>query len=255
MNKISEKDKQAISDYVIQEGWEYFNTPRKFVDYADGIIPANIMINDIENQPHAFVIACLMDTQIKAERAWQVPYKLKQRIKSFEFDVLKSLSKEEISFYMSEPTCLHRYINNKADCLYELIQRIDEVYKGDASRIWKGEPSSAEVVHHFREFKGFGQKLANMAANILAREFKIPFSDYRSIDISADRHVKRVLCRLGLIPMHPSTEQVIYIARKISPDYPGIIDLPLFYIGRDICHPTDPKCKKCPLEQHCAKII
>jgi hypothetical protein len=36
--------------------------------------------------------------------------------------------------------------------------------------------------------------VASMAANLLARHFKIPFADYFSIDISADSHVCRGLC-------------------------------------------------------------
>jgi len=253
--QLSENAKKSISKYLIQEGWKYFNAPRKFLDFTDGNKPANEMINDIENQPHSFVIACLMDTQIKAERAWQVPYELKHRMGFFDFETLKTLSQGAIRRFMSEPTCLHRYKTNKADCLYELIHKIEKEYDGDVSNIWQGEPSSAEVVHRFIEFKGFGQKLANMAANILAREFKVPFSDYRSIDISADRHVQRVLSRLGMVPMHPSPEQIIYTAREIAPEYPGIVDLPLFYTGRDICHPTDPECQICPLVEHCAKVI
>ena len=39
-----------------------------------------------------------------------------------------------------------------------------------------------------------------MTANILARQFKIEFSDYYSIDISPDIHINRVLCRMGFIP-------------------------------------------------------
>ena len=43
------------------------------------------------------------------------------------------------------------------------------------------------MVYRFLEFNGVGPKIASMAANILAREFKIPFADYFSIDISAER--------------------------------------------------------------------
>ena len=63
-----------------------------------------------------------------------------------------------------------------------------------------------------------------MATNILARDFKIKLSDYRSIDISVDRHIRKVLGRLGLVPEDPSEEHVTYLARELSLDYPGIID-------------------------------
>ena len=226
---------QIIGQYLINEGEKILHAPRKFEDYTGGNIPANIMLNDLEKQPHVFVIACLMDTQFIAEKAWLIPFELKRRIGNFNFSTLITLSQEEIVSFMSTPTFLHRYYKTKAKYLFEMIQKIEREYNGDVTQIWQGEPSSAEVVRRF------------------AREFKIKFSDYRSIDISADRHVKRVLSRLGVVPIDPSEEQVIYAAREISPDFPGIIDLPLFNIGREYCHPNNPHCNNCPLGDYCLK--
>lgn len=31
----------------------------------------NKLLNDLNNYPHAFLLACIMDRQITAERAWQ----------------------------------------------------------------------------------------------------------------------------------------------------------------------------------------
>ena len=31
-------------------------------------------LNDLTNYPHAYVLACLMDRRIKAERAWRIPF-------------------------------------------------------------------------------------------------------------------------------------------------------------------------------------
>ncbi|RMF00953.1 MAG: iron-sulfur cluster loop, partial [Alphaproteobacteria bacterium] len=98
-------------------------------------------------------------------------------------------------------------------------------------------PSSAMVVYRFLEFSGVGPKIATMAANILARSFKIPMADYYSIDISADVHVKRVFERLGLVDADPSVDQVIYRARSLNPEFPGLLDYPCWDIGRKWCKP------------------
>jgi endonuclease III len=84
-----------------------------------------------------------------------------------------------------------------------------------------------------------------MAANILARDFKVPFSDYYSIDVSVDVHLRRVFTRLELIREHASVEEVVYQARALHPEFPGLMDLPTWEIGRTWCKPTNPKCAEC----------
>ena len=57
---------------------------------------ADALLNDLEHYPHAFVLACVMDRQMKAERAWLIPYLFSQKIGDFEFERLRSLSLPEI---------------------------------------------------------------------------------------------------------------------------------------------------------------
>jgi endonuclease III len=138
---------------------------------------------------------------------------------------------------------------------YMAIQNIITKYAGDASKIWQGEPSSALVVSRFREFHGCGVKIATMATNLLARLFRIKFSDYSSIEISPDVHVKRVFARMGFVPNNPSPELVIYKARELNPEFPGIIDSSCWEIGRKWCKPTNPDCSNCVIKSDCKKVI
>lgn len=131
------------------------------------------------------------------------------------------------------------------------VQRIASHYAGNAALIWAGCPSSAEVVYRFLEFDGVGAKIATMAANILARDFKIEFADHFAIDISADRQVRRVFGRLGLCPPEASVEQVIYKARALHPVFPGIMDLPCWEIGRKWCRAQNPDCSACYMNELC----
>ena len=142
-----------------------------------------------------------------------------------------------------------------AEIFYSAIKKIHKDYANDASRIWSGEPSSATIVRRFLEFKGAGVKIATMAANILAREFKISMRDYICIDISPDRHVKRVFKRLGFISKEATNDELVYCARELNPEYPGIFDFPAFDIGRNYCHSKKLDCKSCYLNKYCPKII
>jgi len=92
-----------------------------------------------------------------------------------------------------------------------------------------------------------------MAANILARDFKVPIEDFSSLDISPDAHVKRVLERVGLMPKGASDLEFIYLGRELNPKYPGIFDFPCWEIGKKWCKSRNPSCQDCYLCVHCPK--
>jgi endonuclease III len=173
---------------------------------------------------------------------------------TFSMKDLARVSPQELQSLISNPP-LHRFPAVMGDLFYKGVQRIAHHYSCDAARIWKDRPSSAEVVYRFLEFEGIGPKIATMAANILARKFKIPFSDYFSIDISVDVHVRRVFERLGLCPENASTEQIIYKARAIHPEFPGILDGSIWRIGKTWCAAGAPKCANCYMQDLCPTAL
>lgn len=127
-------------------------------------------------------------------------------------------------------------------------------YSGNAALIWNGSPSSGAVVYKFLQFSGVGPKIATMSTNILARELKVPFSDYYSIDISPDVQVRRVFRRLGLVGQDSSNDELIYRARSASPEFPGLLDYPSWQIGREWCKPKTPHCGECFMEALCPSV-
>jgi len=206
---------------------------------------------DIEKRPYMFVLACVMDRQINAERAWSIPHFVCEGLKASTFAELAALPEDEIvNFFMKEN--IHRFDETMGHCFYDAVQRIQNVYNGDVSNIWAGKPSSAAVVYQFLCFKGVGIKIATMAANILHRDFHVEFSDLSAIDVSPDVQVCRILYRLGLTD-NTSRDAVIYKAKEINPSFPGLIDLVCWRYGRDFCHPTNPECTNCPLNDVCCK--
>ena len=240
----------SIRDKLIERGEKLFRAPKQPIPFTKEP-QADALLNDLDDHPHAFVLACIMDRQIKAERAWLIPYLISQKIGGFSMEKLIALSPDDVNRLMKEPEPLHRFVDKMSRYFYSAVQRIKNNYGGNAALIWKGKPSSAEVVYRFLEFEGVGPKIASMAANMLAREFKIPFSDYYSIDISADVHVRRVFSRLGLCSVAATVEQVIYKARALYPEFPGMMDFPCWEIGRKWCKPRDPVCAGCYMNDLC----
>lgn len=245
---------RAIAKALIRRGEKERARQRDMPEFTPDPA-ANALVADIKGYPHAYVIACVMDRQMKAERAWEIPYRICERVGSFEFSRLTKLSKAELVRTMRRPTTLRRYPETMGANMHSAIALIDKRYGGDAGRIWQGRPSSALVVLRFLEFPGVGPKIATMAANLLVRYFKVPLSDYYSIDISVDVHVRRVLTRQGIVQAGATLEQVVYAAWAISPEFPGLIDSPAFRLGREVCRPRNPRCGECYLHRYCPSAV
>ncbi|MGI9558624.1 MAG: iron-sulfur cluster loop [Thermodesulfobacteriota bacterium] len=252
---MTKKEKQVMEEFKKLEGkvkpYDLFPTK--------GCKKAGEFVKDLKRHPHAFVFGCILDRQVKAETAWLAPYKLSKRIGSFSIKKLKTLSNKDWEKHLKNPTSLHRYTNTMANCLFEAVKRIDEEYDGDASKIWESNLRSGDIVNRFEDFKGIGPKISTMAVNILRGTFGIKMADHKGIDISADVHVRRVFYRLGLIESDPekNEEMAIYEsilkARSMNAEFPGIIDAPTWYIGREWCDAQTPDCKNCPMDTLCAK--
>lgn len=220
-----------------------------------GIETCDALLNDLEHTPQAFVFACLVDRQVPAERAWALPSLVLERSGSLAIEDLMGLDELEWVQVLRDPTPAHRFPEKMATVLHQATARIAKSYAGDAARIWSDGPSSARLVRRFLEFHGAGPKIATMAANILARDFRIDLKDRRFIDISADVQVVRVMSRLGLVRPGAGVSEVVYAARDLHPDYPGIFDLTMWRLGRDVCRPRDPRCRECPLQSVCGYPI
>lgn len=210
------------------------------------------VLSDINKMPHLFVLGCVMDRQIKAERAWDIPYIVCKHFNTWNIAQLANIDKTDFVNYF-ETNKLHRFPKDMGICFYEAVQRIHNQYNDDASNIWNNGVSSATVIYRFLEFEGCGIKISTMAANILQRDAGIQFSDYSAIDVSPDVQVRRILFRLGLISDESNTIMTVYKAKEINPTFPGIIDLACWIWGRELCNPTNPLCIQCPLNDVCRK--
>jgi endonuclease III len=239
---------------LVQMGKTKFLTPEEKSVYFVKDREANDLLNDLVNFPHAYVLSCCMNRQIKSENASLIPMRLKRIIGDFSIETLNEVSLEKYLKIFNDNS-LHRFKDIMAKVFYSAVKRISIDYDGDASKIWTGSPSSASVVYRFLQFNGVGIKIATMAANVLAREFKIPFSDYYSIDISPDVHTLRVMRRSGLVDKEASVDSIIYKARELCPEFPGIIDSPCWEIGRTWCKQRKPICEECIIRSECLKNI
>ena len=60
---------------------------------------------------------------------------------------------------------------------------------------------------------------------------------------------------MGFVPKNADNTMVVYKARELNPDFPGIIDFSCWEIGRTYCRPKNPKCAECIVKNENKKII
>ncbi len=225
---------------------------------------ARALVNDLERYPHAFVLACVADRQAPANIAWDLPHKIRKEARDFEFDTLVRLPATVWDDVLAASG--HPLAADMRRLLPAAIELIADRYGGDAARIWAKGSSGAAVVRRFLEFDGVRSKIANMAANILARDFRVRLIGPMP-DIAVDTHVLRVFKRLGLLRPLTSSRlsqgtvtakeqiQLQYRARELNPDWPGEIDWPVWKIGHEWCHARKkPACGECSMAPLCPSV-
>ena len=224
---------------------------------------AHTLVNDLERYPHAFVLGCIADRQTQADIAWSLPHAIRQAAGDFEFETLAGLRKSAWSAVLASSG--HRLATEMERLLPSAIRYIGERYGGDAARIWANGSSGVAVARRFLAFDGVGPKIANMAANILIRDFGVELTTPMP-DIAVDTHVLRVFERLGLLRplahsrLRSTTEkQKIRLqlrARELNPDWPGQLDWPAWHIGRTWCHAgREPACGECYMGPVCPSAV
>jgi endonuclease III len=219
---------------------------------------ADAFVRDIEGNGLAFLLAVIFDQGQLAEKVvWRHPYELNLKLEHrgipFEAKHIAGLGPSQLEEIFRERPRL-RYPPTFARWTQLACKRVCGLYEGDASNIWSDNPRDWDLYLRFADFIGIGQKKASMAMNILVRNFGVSVRGRRHIDISSDKHVRQVLLRVGLLETE-EPEQVVEVARQLSPDYPGALDLPCWEIGRKFCHNDDPSCRLCPLDMVCQKRI
>ncbi len=231
------EEQTKILDTLITKGKDILNGPKVYINFTK-LKQADDLYNDIDKYSHLFVLGCVMDRQIKAERAWKIPYHIMKELGGFEFEKLLDLKLDEIRKIFLKKK-LHRFNDIMSKNFYSAIKNIKEKYGGNASNIWVNEKSAAGVIRKFLEFEGVGQKIASMATNILVRQFKVQLRDLSAIDVSVDTHVAKMMKKLGFVPHDASKEYIIFRAREFYPEYPGILDIGLFEMGRNEINERD----------------
>jgi len=208
----------------------------------------------IHENPFAFCVATCLDRGTKAELIWTIPYWISQKVGHFDPHKFNKMTLEEITRLFEELPKKPRYINAAPLTFMDITGIVVENFNGDAAAIWTNK-SASQVKKTFLSVYGVGNGIANMAVLLIEEAYGLRFADQdRSrMDIKPDVHTMRVLYRLGMAKEVNEIEAII-AARSLNPEYPGILDGPLWYLGRNWCLASAPTCSECPVEDCCEKV-
>ena len=131
--------------------------------------------------------------------------------------------------------------NQKAPRLQATLRRIREE-RGDYSLEFLGDMSAAEARAWLTGIDGIGKKTASV---LLLFCFGSPL-------LPIDRHVDRVMRRVGLLPPKVSLEDAHdLVLAMYEPDQMYEAHVNLIQHGRKICHAQRPEHDRCPLRDRC----
>lgn len=203
----------------------------------------------LRSNPFALLLAILLDQGVPAERAFQAPQTLHERLGHL--DPVR-IAGDEVSVLraMRARPMPHRYPAIGTRWIVRAASRIAQELDGDVRRLWADQPTARALQARLEAFDGIGQKKAAMAVEILARDFAVPLDDMSGSDVAVDVHVRRVFVRTGL-SASDSIDDIVRAARELHPERPGELDVPAWLIGRKWCRPRSPKCSSCPISWAC----
>lgn len=208
----------------------------------------------VTSNMNAFLFGLIADSSVKAEIAWSLPYRLKERLQHFDLNRIAGMEIEELASIIREKPALHRYPSNIARYIKSAAELLITKYQSDASNIWANGVNAADIVLRFEEFKGISHKKAALGSLLLVRDLGIGIKDKENINIASDIHIRRICLRTGLCTKD-TMEDVTMAGKRIMPEFPGRLTTSFWAIGRDICRPSNPLCKECPLDEVCEHKI
>jgi len=83
---------KSIRDRLVEHGQILFRASKRPIAFTKEP-HADALLNDLDNYPHAFVLACVMERQVNAKRAWFFPYRISQKIGAFSVQRLSEPSR------------------------------------------------------------------------------------------------------------------------------------------------------------------
>lgn len=242
---------RGVAEALLRYGRELDRT--RAAQVGDGFTGRPEVDAYLESDPNAFLIGALFTQGIRAELAWAGPYELRRRLGHLDLRRLAECDPADLEQVFAAPPALHRFRSTLPRYIVGTARILVQRWDGDARRLWSDEPTAAELRERLLSLPGMGHKKAAMTTELLIRRFGARVREQGETAVAYDVHVRRVMLRAGLVE-RDRREDMERAARDISPGRPGLIDLPLWLVGRSWCRPREPRCGECRLAEACPRL-
>lgn len=208
-------------------------------------------LSDLSGKPadkvsaNKFLLACILDYQIRAETAWDNAARLAEQILGDPDDLWGAITQFPESAWTSKWSTygLHRFPAAHKR-VWRIGREVVNRYGGDARRIWTRQTPSV-ALNRLGEMQ-VGPQISRMVVGALIDTGQISGSG----DVKADSNVTRVLGRVFEgTPL--SNEEATRMAREMHGPNPWLLDRPLYLLGKEVCKNPVPYCDACYLRTEC----
>lgn len=213
--------------------------------------------NLIFSEPIAFLLGLIFDQGMKSSLAWMGPCLLRERLGHLDVERISCMELDDLKEIIARPKAIHRYPGMMARNIISACQRIQTAYSGSFSFLSMNARHILVVKRDLLSIKGIGEKKANLAILLLARDFGVEFKGIDELPLAVDVHLYRVLRRSGYFGSDLVTvtcEANRRFKEKYS-EFPAKLGLMLWLVGRRFCSESNPGCIACPLSAYCGKEI
>jgi uncharacterized HhH-GPD family protein len=124
----------------------------------------------LASDPLALLIGFALDQQVTVPTAFSGPLKIKQRLGTL---AIARIDPAKVEAAFREKPAVHRFPGAMATRVQDLAALVHDEYGGDASRLWREAPDSAELRKRIAALPGFGEMKIKALSAVLWKRFGV----------------------------------------------------------------------------------
>jgi uncharacterized HhH-GPD family protein len=123
--------------------------------------------------PFALLVGFVLDQQVTVQKAFSGPLEIRRRLGTLEPRKLAALDPERMRQAFATPPAVHRFPGAMAERVRALAALVATEYGGDATRIWQGVDTAAELKQRLAKLPGFGPMKSRVVLGLLAKQYGV----------------------------------------------------------------------------------